>query len=146
MRFRSGKGARGEVEQLRGVELFDGLSDDDLAQVARLGERVSAEAGAVLMDQGAVGTECFVIIEGTAAVHHGETRLATDGPGTIVGEMALIGHRPRTARVVAETPMQLLCFDIGHFKALLERLPAARERILGILHARAEANRALDEG
>jgi CRP-like cAMP-binding protein len=115
------------------VGLFEGLSDDDLGRVARLGEPVDAEPGAVLMDQGAVGTECFVIIEGSAGIYHGDSHVATAGPGTIVGEMALIGHRPRNARVVAESPMQLLCFDIGHFKALLDELPAARERILGIL-------------
>jgi CRP/FNR family transcriptional regulator, cyclic AMP receptor protein len=145
MRFRSGKGGGGEAGQLRGVGLFEDLGDDDLARVARLGEPVDAEPGAVLMDQGAVGTECFVIIDGSAGIYHGESHVATAGPGTIVGEMALIGHRPRNARVVAESPMQLLCFDIGHFKSLLDELPAARERILGILHARAEANRALDE-
>jgi CRP/FNR family transcriptional regulator, cyclic AMP receptor protein len=146
MRFRSGKGGGGEADQLRGVGLFEGLGNDDLGRVARLGEPVDAEPGAVLMDQGAVGTECFVVIEGSAGIYHGDSHVATAGPGTIVGEMALIGHRPRNARVVAESPMQLLCFDIEHFKSLLDELPAARERILGILNARAEANRALDEG
>jgi CRP-like cAMP-binding protein len=142
MRFRSGRGAGGEAEHLRGVALFEGLSYDDLAAVARLGEQVDAEAGAVLMDQGEIGTECFVILDGNAGIYHGEEHVATVGAGTIVGEMALIGHRPRNARVVAETPMQLLCFDIGHFKSLLDELPAARERILGLLHARTEENRA----
>ena len=63
------------------------------------------------------------------------------GPGSIVGEMALIGHRPRNASVVAQSPMRLLSFDIAAFKRLLDEMPVARDYIFGLLRARAEENR-----
>ena len=45
---------------------------------------------------------------------HGRV-LDTAGPGEAVGEMALIDHRPRSATVVAESPMTLLAFDTKAF-------------------------------
>lgn len=130
-----------DVERLRAVSLFEGVDDSDLRRVASLAEQVQAEAGAMLIDQGDVGLECFVILEGTATISSRGDEVATVGPGTVVGEMALIGHRPRTAQVVAATDMELLAFDVKAFRSLLDELPAARERILGLLEARALANR-----
>ncbi len=129
------------VEELRHLGLFAKLENADLRQIADLGEPVDAEAGAVLMDQGDVGTECFLVLQGEASVRAAGEHVATVGPGTIVGEMALVGHRPRTASVVAETPMRLLAFDIEAFRRLLDQLPQARTFVLEVLEARAAANR-----
>jgi CRP-like cAMP-binding protein len=102
---------------------------------------VDAEPGAILMDQGDVGTECFFVIEGQAGVFAGGQHVAAIGAGSIVGEMALVGHKPRNASVVAETPMRLLAFDIAHFKKLLEAMPGANEIVMKVLEARAAENR-----
>ena len=129
------------VDELRHIRLFARLSNAALDQIAALGEPVDAEPGAVLMDQGDVGTECFLILEGEASVRAGGEHVATVGAGTIVGEMALIGHRPRSATVVADSPMRLRAFDIAAFRTVLESLPEAREFVLEVLEERAAANR-----
>jgi CRP-like cAMP-binding protein len=92
------------------------------------------------MDQGRPGQECFVILDGTASVFIGGDHVATLEAGSMVGEMALIDHRPRSATVVAETPMTLLAFDTGAFRALLDELPKASQRVMSLLNARAQAN------
>ncbi|MET0827129.1 MAG: cyclic nucleotide-binding domain-containing protein, partial [Acidimicrobiales bacterium] len=66
--------------------------------------------------------------------------VAAIGSGSIVGEMALVGHKPRNARVVAETPMRLLAFDTRAFRALLDELPKASQRVMSLLNARAQEN------
>ncbi|MGQ0832503.1 MAG: Crp/Fnr family transcriptional regulator [Microthrixaceae bacterium] len=136
---------KGEVEatvdDLRHIALFATMSNADLTKLAKLGEAVDAVEGAVLMDQGDVGVECFLVLEGEAGVMSGGEHLATIGPGSIVGEMALVGHRPRNASVVAQTPMRLLSFDIAAFKQLLEDMPQARDYIYDLLNERAQANR-----
>ena len=54
--------------------------------------------------------------------------VATLGPGSMVGEMALIDHRPRSATVLSQTPMRLPSFDTKSFRTLLDEMPKARER------------------
>ncbi|MGV3760544.1 MAG: cyclic nucleotide-binding domain-containing protein [Actinomycetota bacterium] len=131
----------GTVDDLRHIALFARMSNADLAEVAKLGEPVEAEAGAHLMEQGDVGTECFLVLEGEAGVISGEDHVATIGPGSIVGEMALIGHRPRNASVVAQTSMRLLAFDIAAFNRLLDDLPEAKTYIYEQLEARGGGRR-----
>lgn len=122
--------------QLSKVAFFDGFTSDELSRVLQLAEDVEAEAGAVLIDQGRVGQECFVILEGEAGVYVSGEHVATNGPGSMIGEMALVEHRPRNATVVAETPMRLLAFDTRAFKTLLEEMPKAHDRVMEILAAR----------
>lgn len=137
--FGSRKKAVDGVAKLKGVSFFDGFTDDELQRVAELADDVEAEAGAVLVDQGRVGLECYVILEGSAGVYYGDEHIATVGPGSMVGEMALVEHRPRNATVVAETPMKLLAFDTKHFKQLLEEMPKAHDRVMETLAARLRA-------
>lgn len=125
------------IDDLRHLALFAKLDNADLHRVAELGEPVEAEAGAHLIEQGDVGTECFLVLEGEAGVFSGDDHVATIGPGSIVGEMALIGHRPRNASVVAQTPMRLLAFDIAAFNRLLDDMPQAKQFVYDTLEARA---------
>lgn len=124
---------------LGGVAFFDGFSPDELHRVAELAEEVAAEEGARLIDQGRVGQECYVIVEGQAGVLAGDELIANLGPGSIVGESALIEHRPRNASVIAASPMQLIVFDTAAFRTLLEEMPKAHDRVMTTLAARYRA-------
>ncbi len=123
-------------DSLRGVAFFEGFSDEELQRVADLADDVDAEQGAVLMEQGRVGQECFVILEGRAGVFVGEDHIATLESGAMVGETALVGHKPRNASVVAETPMKLIGFDTDAFKELLETMPIVHDRVMELLRSR----------
>jgi CRP-like cAMP-binding protein len=132
----------GGVAKLRETSFFEGFGDDELARVAELADDVEAQVGAVLMEQGRVGQECYVIIEGRAGVYVADEYVTTLGPGSMVGEMALVDHLPRVASVVAETPLSLVVFDARRFRMLLEEMPKAEERVLRLLADRRKANRA----
>ncbi len=133
---RAGEDDPALAAQLSKVAFFEGFTNDELSRVLQLAEEVEAESGAVLIDQGRVGQECFVILEGESGVYVSGEHVATNGPGSMIGEMALIEHRPRNATVVAETPMRLLAFDTAAFKTLLEEMPKAHDRVMEILAAR----------
>lgn len=133
-----GRKAKADTEWLSEVEFFQDFTDAELARVAVLAEEVNAEVGAELTEQGRVGDVCYVIVEGTAGVYASGEHVASLHAGTMVGEMALIGHVPRNATVVAETPMVLAAFDARSFRQLLDEMPKARERVLAILNARAD--------
>jgi CRP-like cAMP-binding protein len=131
---------RGKAEHagaaLRGLAFFEGFTDEELDRVAALADEVDAESGAVLTEQGKPGQECFVILEGSANVYVGSDHVATLGPGTIVGEMALIANRPRSATVVAEGPMRLLSLHTGEFRTLLDEMPKAGRAVMELLEDR----------
>ncbi len=130
----------GTVDDLRHIGLFARMSEAELTRFAALDEALDAEAGAVLIDQGDVGTECFLVLEGEAGIFSGGQHVATIASGSVVGEMALIGHKPRNATVAAQTPMRLLSFDIRSFKKLLDEMPVAQKHIYDLLEARAVEN------
>jgi CRP-like cAMP-binding protein len=129
------------IDDMRRLPLFANVHEHDVEKIAGLGEPVDAEVGAILMDQGDVGTECFFVIDGHAGVYSGGQHIADIGPGSIVGEMALVGHKPRNASVVADAPMRLLAFNIVAFKKLLDEMPGSRDVIMRILEERAAENR-----
>ena len=56
--------------------------------------------------------------------------------------MALLGHRPRNASVVAHTDMVLVEFGTAEFRKLLDRSPNANRRVNQLLEARVQANEA----
>jgi CRP/FNR family transcriptional regulator, cyclic AMP receptor protein len=131
-----GRKSTGDAEWLAGVAFFRDFTPDELARVAALATEVDAEPGAELMEQGRMGDCCYVIVEGDASVYMGGEHVATLHEGSMVGEMALVGHVPRNATVVADTPMVLASFDHKAFHKLLDEMPKAKARVLEVLNAR----------
>lgn len=121
------------------IEFFEEFSSDELARVRKLAEEVSVEAGAVLIEQGDVGQEAYVICEGQAGVYVNNNRVATIGAGSAVGEMALLDKRPRSATVRALTDMELLAFRSAEFQKLLESMPKASARLMSQLNDKLRA-------
>ncbi len=140
-----GRNNKVDTGWLSDVAFFAGFTEEQLVEVAELGERLEADAGVEITDQGRMGDACFVIVEGTANVLMNGEYVASVNAGSMVGEMALLEHRPRTASVVAETPMVLVSFGVEQFRALLDRNPSANERVLSLLQARATQNQARRE-
>jgi CRP-like cAMP-binding protein len=124
------------VEVLSRVPFFEGFDAEDLQRVVELSDEVTLPAGSVVVDQGDPGTDCYVIVEGTASVYVRGEHVASSGPGSMVGEMALVDHRPRTATVVADSDLDMLRFDSAAFRKLLDEMPKASERIMTVLRAR----------
>ena len=92
---------------------FSIVKDRPMAeQLVQYFEPLSLPAGALLMEQGTPSDEMYFVESGRAAVRmrapgNGGVRLATVGPGAIVGEVAFYLGQPRTASIVAETPMEV---------------------------------------
>jgi len=54
-----------DVEELRGIELFTGLTDDQLAELATGGDEVPFESGDVLFSEGEHADEWWVLLSGS---------------------------------------------------------------------------------
>jgi CRP/FNR family transcriptional regulator, cyclic AMP receptor protein len=126
------------AELLAGVSFFEGFTPEDLRRVGELSDESHVGVGSVLIDQGDPGTHCYVVLDGTASVYVRGEHIASIGKGSMVGEMALVDHRPRSATVVADTDLELLRFDSKAFSRLLDEMPKASERVMTLLRARME--------
>lgn len=111
------------LETLRGVPLFSLLSERQLAAVLGATHEVGFVGGAKIIDQGAQGAGFFVISDGTAKVLVDGAEVATLGPGSYFGEMAVIDGGPRTATIIAQTRVSTLEITPRALLRLLDREP-----------------------
>jgi CRP-like cAMP-binding protein len=125
-----------KVEMLRGVNLFSRCSNAELGRAASLTTEYTASPGEVLTRRGERGLEFFVIIEGTATASRNDVVLATMGPGSFFGELAILDGGLRTATVTADTEMQLLLLSRKEFTALLRLAPEFALKIIDELASR----------
>lgn len=123
-------------EQLAQVPLFEGLSKKELKLVSQLATPLQEPAGAVLVREGAVGHEFIIVLEGEIEVRKGDRVVATHGPGSYVGEIALLDHRPRTATVVAKTPVSIEVIGQREFAGLLAEVPEITQKLLPVMAKR----------
>jgi CRP-like cAMP-binding protein len=119
-----------KLELLRRVPLLAGLGRGDIEEVGRLADEVDLKADHVLMREGDLGREFFVIIEGEVRVDRGGRQLATMGPGQFFGDIALVTERPRTATVTTITPCRLLVVGHREFHQLMDQYPSIRMSVL----------------
>lgn len=123
-------------EVIQGIPLFANFTDGEAQRVAEISTEARFSPGSVIVDQGDPGTVCHVIVSGEASVYVRGTYVTTSGPGSMIGEMALIDRRPRTATVLADTELTTLRFNSEAFRVLLEEMPKASEQILRSLRTR----------
>lgn len=124
------------LEHLATLPLFSSCSKRELQKIARAGDEVSVEAGRVLVDQGDIGREAFVILEGTAVVKRNGRRIAMLGPGDHFGELSLLDHGPRTATVQADTPMRVFVLAARRFTSVIDDVPSLSHKLMGALASR----------
>jgi CRP/FNR family cyclic AMP-dependent transcriptional regulator len=123
-------------EQLAGVPLLAGLSKKQLRRISSLMTRIDRPAGQVLTTQGEPGFEFFIVLEGEVEVRQGDRVIATRRAGEYVGEIALLDRRPRTATVVAATPVSLEVLNRRELVSLLTQTPELSEQILATMAQR----------
>jgi CRP-like cAMP-binding protein len=54
--------------RLHGVPWFAACTDEQLVEIARIAERLRVQKGEVILREGRVGRELFIILEGTVVV------------------------------------------------------------------------------
>lgn len=133
---------RERLEELASVPLFRSSTKRELEKVAKAADEVVVEAGRVLVTQGEVGRECYVIVSGEASVTRDGKEIARLGHGQPIGELAVLDGGPRTATVTALTELDLLVIGQREFSALLIEVPGLAHKIMVNL---AERVRELDE-
>jgi CRP-like cAMP-binding protein len=121
------------VAILQQVELFAEVPGHVLVAVARLLEEESFEAGALIIERGALEEWLYVVAEGRLRIHIGDRTLGEAGAGDVVGELAVLAAAPRSASVTALEPSLLLRLRRGPFEELLDDRPEIARGVIASL-------------
>jgi CRP-like cAMP-binding protein len=114
---------------------FESLRPDELGDMLRLGQLVERKPGDLICKYGDPGGSLFVILRGEVGVYNiegegfgsGATPKDVHRTGEIVGELAYIFARSRTADLVALTDVALLAFDNEDMRQRLSASSAGHE-------------------
>jgi RimJ/RimL family protein N-acetyltransferase len=114
------------TEVTRQSDIFKGLSDGELSQLATICKMVSYPAGKTICSEGECGQEIFVLAEGKASVmakgdRKEKTHIASIGQGEIFGEMSIIEDKPRNADLITDQESKLVVIDRFELENLMNR-------------------------
>lgn len=120
---------------LRRLSMLRGRPDEEVDELAALVEPLVVDTGYVIVAEGDTDRTAYLVIEGRAAVLRGGRSVRALGAGEFIGEMANLNRRPRSASVVASTPMALVVVPPEHFRAFTGH-PAIAPRLTESLSQR----------
>jgi CRP/FNR family transcriptional regulator, cyclic AMP receptor protein len=134
----SGPGAKQEdkIERLKELPIFERCNQRQLRSVAKIARVFDVAAGTVLARAGEPGNEFFLIIDGSVRVEVPSEAHVLQHPGEFFGEMSILDGGPRSATVIADSPVRLLVISRRQFSILLEDVPGLTQTLLVTLSRR----------
>ncbi|GAC1442779.1 MAG: hypothetical protein NVSMB52_00350 [Chloroflexota bacterium] len=123
-------------DKLRRIKLFSHLSDADLDLVARLGNEVDVQPGAVLMQQDEEATEMALVLRGRVRIEKDGQEVAHVEEGDQIGALSLLDGKTRSVSVSADVPTRLFVIQKHTFDHLLTTSPALKDALLLALCSR----------
>jgi CRP/FNR family cyclic AMP-dependent transcriptional regulator len=130
------------VDVLRDIPLFAPLSKRHVKRIANLARPRRFATGSAIVRKGQRGETFYVVLDGEATVSLPKGRSAKIGAGDFFGELALLDGGPRTATIIAKTPV--LTMAIGR-RSFLKLVKSDSDLSLGLLKTMAERLRGADE-
>ncbi|HBL23282.1 MAG TPA: Crp/Fnr family transcriptional regulator [Deltaproteobacteria bacterium] len=132
------------ADNLRTVNLFSDLKDNELETISRILYVHSYQRGQLIFQEGENGDALFVVLKGKVKVclYDEEGReyvLDIIGKDGFFGELALIDDLPRSANAIAMEAADLLVVRRSDFVKLLMENPSISVNILRVLAGRLRA-------
>jgi CRP/FNR family cyclic AMP-dependent transcriptional regulator len=118
---------------LKAARLFSTCSRKELRAIAKLAKMANVKQGVEIITAGDDGNTMYVVLVGTAKVSRGGRKIATVGPGSCFGELALLSKGPRTASVTALSDMEVAIITRRKLTRVLEEAPDFARKLLETL-------------
>jgi CRP-like cAMP-binding protein len=118
-----------DVNRLKTVPLFRGLSKTQLEDLAGRFDEVDLPAGKRLINEGTFAYEFVLIESGTATVSIEGQHVNDLGAGDFFGEIALLSTPRRTASVETTSPMRAAVITGANFRAMLREFPGIADQV-----------------
>ena len=124
-----------EIE-LGHIDLLAGISLNDLERLRSYLVYRRYGPGEALCRQGDAGDRMWLLVQGSVSVRihadtpEGSRRITSLGPGTMVGEMALIEGAHRSATIVADSKVVVFELSANDFEKMLRHEPRIAEHFM----------------
>lgn len=122
-----------DIRILAQVRLFQALGKEQLRLLAFGAETMRLPKGRQLYNEGARADCAFVVAEGSIDLvrmqRGGQAVLQSAGPGTMLGEFALISETDRPTGAVAAEDSVVIRLNRSLFRRILEEYPEIAERL-----------------
>jgi CRP/FNR family transcriptional regulator, cyclic AMP receptor protein len=127
------------IAELARANRFHDFTDDELGQVLDAATYLTVPAHWALMAEQQPADKAYLILSGEVSVRRQGEEVARLGAGEVIGEMALVNHRLRSATVVADTPLEVLHFTDETVASLNGRIPRFRDALMSAVQERIAA-------
>ena len=121
---------------LKSAPVFERVSGEDLAPLARVAEVEIYSKGEPITREGETGDALYIVIRGQVVISVEGRMLATLGPGEAVGEMAVLDSSPRSATATADEETEVLRIGSEEFYEVLHEQVEIAEGIIRLLSSR----------
>jgi CRP/FNR family cyclic AMP-dependent transcriptional regulator len=124
------------IEELAKVNRFNDFTPEEMQQVVEAATYLTVPADWALMVQQQPADKAYLILSGEVSVRRNGEEVARLGACEVIGEMALVNHKLRSATVVAATPLEVLHFTDETVGTLTSKIPHFRDALMGAVEER----------
>lgn len=125
-----------DESKLSAVDLFSGLTRDELRRLSSVTDEVVVPAGTVLIHEGTFAHEFLLIEAGSAEVRREGRLLAELGAGDFAGEIGVMQDARRNATVTATSELTAIVMTARDLRQLARELPSVAARLDAAIAAR----------
>jgi len=119
------------IELLRPSYLAEGLSEDDLTAMAEIADCEDVASGATVVRLGDRDADLYVLVRGRVTILGNNREFVVSiRPRSIIGEIALLDARPRSATAVADEDSTLIRIPAAELRHLMDERPLMAGAIL----------------
>ena len=121
---------------LQEVDVFEGISTEDLAHIAAITDEVSYLVESDIYTEGDVSDSMYLLIDGQVKLHRGGQQVMIAKSKDVFGTWALFDDEPRVASATALEDSNLLRIDREDFYDLLADHTKITQSVLKTLSKR----------
>jgi CRP/FNR family cyclic AMP-dependent transcriptional regulator len=124
------------IQQLAKLDRFKEFSDSEIKLIVGSSTYLTVPDGWALMAENTPADKAYLILSGEVSVRRGGVEVARVGAGDLIGEMALVNHKLRSATVVTQTPLEALHFTAQAVANLNAKIPHFSQALTGATEER----------
>lgn len=122
-----------DIRLLSGVALFESLAEEHLRLLAFGAEKMALRSGETLYIEGEPALCAYVVMSGRIEIYRereeGRVTITEAGPGTVLGELAVIAPTRRLSSAMALVETRVMAIERKSFRRILEEYPDLTELI-----------------
>ncbi|HEV2474829.1 MAG TPA: cyclic nucleotide-binding domain-containing protein [Chthonomonadales bacterium] len=104
--------------------LVKGLSDQEIDQIAAIAEVKKYEGGQALVRQFEKTRHMMIVLDGAARINtYSGNSIAHLGPGSVIGEIAILDDEPRSATVISDRGTTVAVISAQKLREVMDSNP-----------------------